>query len=93
MKIHHSLTFSIGLLVASTQIQAHEFWIEPSDHYTGVNQTIDITLKVGETFRGSAQPYLPEETANFVLINQTKNRSPDYWVILDLPLALKSVQV
>lgn len=72
MTVHHSLTFYIGLLVSSTQIQAHEFWIEPSDHYTGVNQTIDITLKVGETFRGSAQPYLPEETANFVLINQTK---------------------
>mgnify|MGYP005994260055 CR=1 FL=1 len=72
MTLHHSLTFSIGLLVASTQIQAHEFWIEPSDHYTDVNQTIDITLKVGETFRGSAQPYLPEETANFVLVNQTK---------------------
>ena len=72
MTLHHSLTFSIGLLIASTQIQAHEFWIEPSDHYTDVNQTIDITLKVGETFRGSAQPYLPEETANFVLINQTK---------------------
>ena len=46
MTLHHSLTFSVGLLVASTQIQAHEFWIEPSDHYTGVNQTIDITLKV-----------------------------------------------
>lgn len=72
MTLHHSLTFSIGLLVLSTQIQAHEFWIEPSDHYTGVNQTIDITFKVGETFRGSAQSYLPEETANFILSNQTK---------------------
>ena len=29
----------------------------------------------------------------FILVFVFRNQSPDYWVILDLPLALKSVQV
>ena len=72
MTIARSLTFSVGLLIWSTQIQGHEFWIEPSKHYTTVNSTIELTLKVGETFRGSAQPYLPVDTATFIVIGQTK---------------------
>ena len=67
-----SLTFSVGLLIWSAQIQGHEFWIEPSKHYTTVNSTIELTLKVGETFRGSAQPYLPVDTATFIVIGQTQ---------------------
>ena len=72
MTIARSLTFSVGLLIWSTQIQGHEFWIEPSKHYTTVNSTVELTLKVGETFRGSAQPYLPVDTATFIVIGQTK---------------------
>ena len=59
MTIARSLTFSVGLLIWSTQIQGHEFWIEPSKHYTVQTTLAELTLKVGETFRGSAQPYLP----------------------------------
>ncbi|MEE2821049.1 MAG: DUF4198 domain-containing protein [Pseudomonadota bacterium] len=72
MTIARSLTFSFGLLIWSTQIQGHEFWIEPSKHYTTANSIVDLTLKVGETFRGSAQPYLPVDTATFIVIGQTK---------------------
>ncbi len=72
MTLSRSLTFSVGLLLWSTQISAHEFWIEPSQHYTPTQESVDLILKVGETFRGSAQPYLPDETAKFFVINQDK---------------------
>ena len=74
MTIARSVTFSVGLLIWCTQIQGHEFWIEPSKHYTAPNNTVELTLKVGETFRGSAQPYLPEDTATFIVIGQTKRK-------------------
>ena len=72
MTIARSLTFSVGLLISSTQIRGHEFWIEPSKHYTAANNTVELTLKVGETFRGSAQPYLTVDTATFIVIGQSK---------------------
>ena len=73
MTIARSLTFSVGLLISCTQIQGHEFWIEPSKHYTAANNTVELTLKVGEMFRGSAQPYLTVDTAAFIVIGQTKH--------------------
>jgi hypothetical protein len=72
MTFARSLTFSVGLLIWSAQISAHEFWIESSKHYTDEGDTIDLILKVGETFRGSAQPFLPDETEKFLVINQGK---------------------
>ena len=72
MTFARSLTFSVGLLIWSAQISAHEFWIESSKHYTDAGDTIDLILKVGETFRGSAQPFLPDETEKFLVINQDK---------------------
>jgi len=72
MTFARSLTFSVGLLIWSAQISAHEFWIESSKHYTDEGDTIDLILKVGETFRGSAQPFLPDETEKFLVINQDK---------------------
>lgn len=74
MTIARSLTFSVGFLISSTQIQGHEFWIEPSKHYATANDSVELTLKVGETFRGSAQPYLPVDTATFIVIGQTKRK-------------------
>ena len=73
MTLSRSLTFSVGLLLWSAQISAHEFWVEPSKHYTTTGESIDLILKVGETFRGSAQPYLPDEIAKFLVINQEKH--------------------
>lgn len=61
-----SLALSAGLLMSSSQIAAHEFWIEASKHYGNPDETVALTLKVGETFRGSAQPLLPGEVERFV---------------------------
>lgn len=44
---------------------AHEFWIEPSAHYTETPQRVDILLKVGQYFRGTAQPYLAHKFERF----------------------------
>jgi hypothetical protein len=73
MPTFYSLTLSIGILLVSNTIVAHEFWIEPSTHYPSPEDTIDLTLKVGEEFRGSAQPLLPDEIETFVHISDHKS--------------------
>ena len=69
MTLIRSLTFSAGLLLSSSQIAAHEFWIEASKHYGESDETVALILKVGEAFRGSAQPLLPQEVERFVHIS------------------------
>ena len=68
MAIRHSLTLSVALLCSSSQVSAHEFWIEASSHYANPNDTVELILKVGQTFRGSAQPLLPDEVERFIQI-------------------------
>ena len=76
MIIIRSLTLYAGLLLSSSQIAAHEFWIEASKHYGEPDETVALILKVGETFRGSAQPLLPDEVERFVHVTD-KSRTID----------------
>jgi hypothetical protein len=73
MTIHQRLLPCIAGLVWSAQALAHEFWIEPSAHRANPGDAVQILLKVGENFRGSAQPYLPNDFVRFehVSVNGT----------------------
>jgi hypothetical protein len=68
-----SLILSGSLLFSSAQVAAHEFWIETSAHVTDPSATVELILKVGQTFRGSAQPLLPDEVEKFLHITDTTN--------------------
>ena len=76
MILIRSLTLYAGLLLSSSQIAAHEFWIEASKHYGEPDETVTLILKVGESFRGSAQPLLPDEVERFVHVTD-KSRTID----------------
>ena len=71
MILIRSLTLYAGLLLSSGHIAAHEFWIEASKHYGEPDETVALTLKVGEAFRGSAQPLLPDEVERFIHVTDT----------------------
>ena len=68
MTLHYRLIFCIVAVLGGTPATAHEFWIEPSAHYAEPGTSVGITLKVGETFRGSAQPYLNDEVEKFLVV-------------------------
>jgi|TARA_B110000305_G_scaffold66505_2_gene74454 cobalt/nickel transport protein len=72
MKIHRSVWTCIAVFLFSAQSSAHEFWIEPSLHHADTPNSVDILLKVGQNFRGNAQPYLPTDIARFELITERK---------------------
>lgn len=65
MTIHQRLLACIASLLASPTLWAHEFWIEPSTHRAGSHQEIQLLFKVGQDFRGAAQPYLPGDIERF----------------------------
>ena len=65
MTIHQRLLPCIAAVLFSAELMAHEFWIEPSTHSAPVGEDVQILLKVGQEFRGSAQPYLPSDFERF----------------------------
>ena len=65
MTIHQRLLPCIAAMLFSTEVLSHEFWIEPSAHQAAPGEEIQLLLKVGERFRGSAQPYLPNDFERF----------------------------
>lgn len=71
MTIHQTLRYCIAGLCLSLPVSAHEFWIEPSTHHLNTPAPVEIMLRVGETFRGSPQSYLPSEIEAFARVNET----------------------
>ncbi len=69
MRLHQTLTACIALSI-TLSVSAHEFWIEPSSHQGTPGDTVDLLLKVGERFKGSAQPYLPADFERFERITE-----------------------
>ena len=65
------IVLAIAAMAIVCQVGAHEFWIEPSAHYAGAGDQVDIQLKVGQRFRGSSQPYIPEDIQRFAQVSTT----------------------
>ena len=64
----------IGLLLSallglSAPVLAHEFWIEPANFRPPVARPVDVTLLVGQDFRGDTMIYLPESFERFITVN------------------------
>lgn len=73
MRLHQTLlACTMACMVAwpAQTALAHEFWIEPVTHHGQPGDTVQVLLKVGQTFRGAAQPYLPNDFERFELMNE-----------------------
>ena len=46
-------------------VSGHEFWLDPSAHRLERIDSVGIQFRVGQDFRGSAQPYLDRDIATF----------------------------
>ncbi len=55
-----------GAAVAATgPVAAHDFWIEPAVHAAAVDARVPVTLRVGEDFSGTSQPYVKDWFVDF----------------------------
>lgn len=55
------------LALSPAALQAHEFWIDPTDFLVAPGDPIIADLRVGENFNGAAQVYLSHQTRRFDL--------------------------
>ena len=74
--LKNNLVISLGLILSTSNIQAHEFWIEPSD-YLLQNENLEAHLKVGQEFEGMRLMYDPNRFEDFKILSGSKNKSID----------------
>ena len=60
----NNLIFSILFLANFSIVEAHEFWIEPSDYFFE-NKKLEAHLKVGQEFQGMRLMYDPQRFKTF----------------------------
>lgn len=69
----HAAMMVVTAGMLSSPLDAHEFWLDPATHRAEVGATVGIQLRVGQEFRGSAQPYLSRDIAAFRHISATQD--------------------
>ena len=73
------------LTTYSINLNAHEFWIEPSQ-YQSKDSLITAHLRVGQEFQGMALMYNPKDFKSFKILSGTKNKKEKVKGILgDVP--------
>ena len=73
------------LTTYSINLNAHEFWIEPSQ-YQSKDSLITAHLRVGQEFKGMALMYNPKDFKSFKILSGTKNKKEKVKGILgDVP--------
>jgi uncharacterized GH25 family protein len=55
--------------------RAHDFWIEPSVFMTAAGTSVPVTLRVGEDFNGTSQPYVKDWFIDFS-VSSSAGREP-----------------
>jgi len=58
-------------LFSTGMVQAHDFWLEPNTFVPQENQSVAISLRFGERFKGDTLPYINDLFNDFSLINQS----------------------
>ena len=74
--LKNNLVISLGFILSISNIQAHEFWIEPSDYFLQ-NENLEAHLKVGQEFEGMRLMYDPNRFEDFKILSGSKNKSID----------------
>jgi len=72
----NNLILSILFLANVSIVEAHEFWIEPSDYFFE-NKKLEAHLKVGQEFQGMRLMYDPQRFKTFKILSGSKNKKID----------------
>ena len=67
-RVSVGLLAAIVVLVASGNVGAHDFWIEPSEFRPEAGEAVALRLRVGEHFRGDPMPLDPSRVKDFVVV-------------------------
>lgn len=87
-----AIVLACAALCQTTRALAHDFWIEPAAFRPAVGTSLPVTLRVGEDFNGTSQPFVPDWFVDFSVSSPT-GRKPVQGFVGDDPaatLALKT---
>lgn len=73
-------------LCQATVALAHDFWIEPAAFRPATGTSLPVTLRVGENFTGTSQPFLPDWFVDFS-VSSPAGREPVKGFVGDDPAA------
>lgn len=62
------LTASLFVSVPTENLVAHDFWIEPSMFQASVGEAVELTLRVGQDFRGDSVPYITDWFSDYRVV-------------------------
>lgn len=65
---------------------AHDFWIEPAAFRPATGTSLPVTLRVGEDFNGTSQPFVPDWFVDFS-VSSSAGREPVKGFVGDDPAA------
>jgi uncharacterized GH25 family protein len=64
----------VASLLSCTEVNAHEFWVEPLDYTIASTQSIKAEVRSGEYFEGEYFPYMPERIVRAELVGEGSRR-------------------
>lgn len=64
----------LAFLVATIPAATHEFWLDPVDYRPAPSQSVPISIRIGQNFKGNSFPYLREEIRRFVVVDARGER-------------------
>ncbi|HXG69276.1 MAG TPA: DUF4198 domain-containing protein [Gemmatimonadaceae bacterium] len=70
-----------GVLFATSQLLAHDFWLEPSSFRLEPGAAVELRLRVGEHFVGDALPRHPAMLAQFIAAGPLRIEQPGLVVV------------
>lgn len=60
-----AVVLACASLCPATRALAHDFWIEPAAFRPAAGTSLPVTLRVGEDFNGTSQPFVPDWFVDF----------------------------
>ena len=86
------MAYALGLWALQTSpVLAHEFWLEPSHYQPKRGESVPISIRVGQHFKGDSFPYMREEFKKFVIVT-SRGEQPVKGVPGDDPAASLKIQ-
>lgn len=73
-RVVHAILLSVGVLVASTSVVAHDLWIEPSAFVVDAGKMIGIKLRVGVDLLGDPVPRDPALIDRFIAVDRAGSK-------------------
>jgi uncharacterized GH25 family protein len=85
------VALAAALLLATGDLHAHDFWIEPSTFHPAPGATVGVGLRVGQNFIGHAVPRISSSIEQFVVrqagaekpVNGVQGIDPAGWLLAD----------